>query len=52
MWGAGESEVILYPNGLVSIRIGKASGSLDEQAIRNGSAPITPEIVSRLGALS
>jgi hypothetical protein len=31
MWGSGESEVILYPNGLVSIRIGKAAGSIDEQ---------------------
>jgi hypothetical protein len=30
MWGSGESEVILYPNGLVSIRIGKAAGSMDE----------------------
>jgi CubicO group peptidase (beta-lactamase class C family) len=29
MWGSGESEVILYPNGLVSIRIGKAAGSTD-----------------------
>jgi len=26
MCGSGESEVILYPNGLVSIRIGKAAG--------------------------
>jgi CubicO group peptidase (beta-lactamase class C family) len=26
MWGSGESEVILYPNGRVSIRIGKAAG--------------------------
>jgi CubicO group peptidase (beta-lactamase class C family) len=29
MWGSGDSEVILYPNGLVSIRIGKAAGSTD-----------------------
>jgi hypothetical protein len=28
MWGSGESEVILYPDGLVSIRIGKAAGSI------------------------
>jgi hypothetical protein len=33
MWGSGESEVILYPNGLVSIRIGKA-GSMDERTVR------------------
>jgi hypothetical protein len=36
MWGSGESEVILYPNGLVSIRIGKAAGSMDE---RTASSP-------------
>jgi CubicO group peptidase (beta-lactamase class C family) len=32
MWGAGESEVILYPNGLVSIRVAKAPGFAAEQA--------------------
>jgi hypothetical protein len=31
LWGSGESEVILYSDGLVSIRIGKASGSMDER---------------------
>jgi CubicO group peptidase (beta-lactamase class C family) len=52
MWGAGESEVILYPNGLVSIRIGKAAGSIDEQTVRDTAAQTTPEVVSRLGAFS
>jgi hypothetical protein len=28
MWGCGESEVILYPNEQVSIRIAKAAGFL------------------------
>jgi hypothetical protein len=28
MWGSGESEVILYPNEQVSIRIAKAAGFL------------------------
>jgi CubicO group peptidase (beta-lactamase class C family) len=52
MWGSGESEVILYPNGLVSIRIGKAAGSIDERTVRNPSAQTTPEVVNRLGAFS
>jgi CubicO group peptidase (beta-lactamase class C family) len=43
MWGSGESEVILYPNGLVSIRIGKAAGSIDERTVRNPTAQATPD---------
>jgi hypothetical protein len=52
MWGSGESEVILYPNGLVSIRIGKAAGLMDEGTVRNASAPTTAEVVNKLGAFS
>jgi hypothetical protein len=48
MWGSGESEVILYPNGLVSIRIGKAAGSADEQLPTHVSSQDTIESVSRI----
>jgi hypothetical protein len=37
MWGSGESEVILYPNGQVSIRIGKAAGRPAPAAPQAGS---------------
>jgi hypothetical protein len=52
MWGSGESEVILYPNGLVSIRIGKAAGLMDEGTVPNASAQTTAEVVNKLGAFS
>lgn len=51
MWGAGESEVILYPNGLVSIRIGKAAGlPVGERAFTPGPGLATIRAVERLGS--
>jgi CubicO group peptidase (beta-lactamase class C family) len=34
MWGSGESEVILYPNGMISIRVGKLTESARPPAHR------------------
>lgn len=50
MWGAGESEVILYPNGLVSIRIGRAAGVPGTVFPRNVISRATIETVERLGS--
>jgi hypothetical protein len=51
MWGSGESEVILYPNGLVSIRIGKAAGLPPAETIFSGQGPMTIQAVERSKAL-
>jgi hypothetical protein len=52
MWGSGESEVILYPNGLVSIRIGKAAGSANELLPTHVSSLDTIESVNRIEPFS
>jgi CubicO group peptidase (beta-lactamase class C family) len=41
MWGAGESEVILYPNGLVSIVIAKAPRLASGETARSDAGPET-----------
>jgi CubicO group peptidase (beta-lactamase class C family) len=48
MWGAGESEVILYPNALVSIRIAKASCLPAGETACAGAEPETIRAVDRL----
>lgn len=48
MWGAGESEVILYPNGLVSIVIAKASQLPAGEAARSDAGPETARAVESL----
>lgn len=48
MWGAGESEVILYPDGAVSIRIGKAAGVPGKIFPRNIISQPTIETVEAL----
>jgi hypothetical protein len=52
MWGSGESEVILYPNGLVSIRVGKAGGLPPAEPAFTGQGPATIRAVERLAALT
>jgi CubicO group peptidase (beta-lactamase class C family) len=48
MWGSGESEVILYPNGFASIRIGKAAGVADQVLPHNAASQPTIEAVEVL----
>jgi CubicO group peptidase (beta-lactamase class C family) len=48
MWGAGESEVILYPNSLVSIRIAKATHLPAGEAAISDAGPETIRAVDRL----
>jgi hypothetical protein len=48
MWGAGESEVILYPNSLVSIRIAKAAYLPAGETAASGAGPETIRAVDRL----
>jgi CubicO group peptidase (beta-lactamase class C family) len=48
MWGAGESEVILYPNSIVSIRIAKAAYLPAGEAALSGAGPETIRAVDRL----
>jgi hypothetical protein len=48
MWGAGESEVILYPNGLISIVIAKALELPAGEAAKADAGPETPRAVERL----
>jgi hypothetical protein len=48
MWGAGESEVILYPNSLVSIRIAKAAYLPAGETAVSGAGPATIRAVDRL----
>lgn len=48
MWGAGESEVILYPNGLVSIVIAKALELPAGEAARSDAGPETVRAVESL----
>jgi len=48
MWGSGESEVILYPNQLVSIRIAKAARLPPGETAFEGDPTATPRAVDRL----
>ena len=48
MTGSGENEVILYPNGAISIRTAKAAGLPDGVKVNSGSGPMTIEAVERL----
>ena len=48
MWGAGESEVILYPNSLVSIRIAKAAYLPAGETAVSDAGPETIRAVDRL----
>jgi CubicO group peptidase (beta-lactamase class C family) len=48
MWGAGESEVILYPNGLVSIVIAKALELAPGETAKSGAGPETIRAVESL----
>lgn len=48
MWGAGESEVILYPNGMSSIVIGKALPLAAAEAVRSDAGPETIQAVERV----
>jgi CubicO group peptidase (beta-lactamase class C family) len=48
MWGAGESEVILYPNGLVSIVIAKALELPSGETATTDAGPETVRAVERL----
>ncbi len=46
--GSGENEVILYPNGLVSIRTAKAAGLPDGVKTSSDDGPLTIRAVDRL----
>lgn len=48
MWGAGESEVILYPNGLVSMVIAKALQLAPGERVRSDAGPETIRAVESL----
>ncbi|MBS0374049.1 MAG: hypothetical protein JSR73_05685 [Proteobacteria bacterium] len=48
MSGSGENEVILYPNGLVSIRTAKAAGLPDGEKVSSDAGPQTIRAVERL----
>jgi len=51
MWGAGESEVILYPGALVSIRIAKAAQLPAGETAVSDAGPETIRAVDRLAPL-
>ena len=48
MTGSGENEVILFPNGMISIRTAKAAGLPDGTQVNSGTGPMTIEAVERL----
>jgi CubicO group peptidase (beta-lactamase class C family) len=48
MSGSGANEVILFPNGLISIRAGKASELPKGEQANSGSGPMTAQAVDRL----
>jgi len=48
MWGSGESEVILYPNQLVSIRVAKAAQLPAGESASEGDGVATMRAVDRL----
>jgi hypothetical protein len=47
MWGAGESEVILYPNGMISIVIAKALELAPGETARSNAGSETVRAVER-----
>lgn len=48
MSGSGGNEVILFPNGLISIRAGKASELPTGEGADRDSGPLTAQAVDRL----
>jgi CubicO group peptidase (beta-lactamase class C family) len=48
MWGSGESEVILYPNRLISLRIGKAAQLPQGEVAYDADGPLTARVVDNL----
>jgi len=46
--GSGANEVILFPNGLISIRAGKASELPKDEKANSGTGPMTAQAVDRL----
>jgi len=48
MHGAGDNEVVLYPNGLVSIRTSSADGLPEGTKTRTSEEPLTIQAVDRL----
>ena len=48
MEGSGENEILLFPNGLVSIRMAKASGLPDGVKAFTDDGPATIRAVERL----
>jgi hypothetical protein len=48
MSGSGANEVILFPNGLISIRAGKASELPKDEKANSGTGPMTALAVDRL----
>jgi hypothetical protein len=48
MHGSGDNEVVLYPNGLVSIRTSSADGLPEGTKTRTSEAPLTIQAVDRL----
>jgi CubicO group peptidase (beta-lactamase class C family) len=48
MSGSGANEVILFPNGLISIRAGKASELPKDEKANSGTGPMTAQAVDRL----
>ena len=46
--GSGANEVILFPNGLISIRAGKASELPKDEKADSGTGPMTAQAVDRL----
>jgi Beta-lactamase len=52
MWGAGENEVMLYPNGLVSIIMGSALRLPEGEQASSDAGPETVRAVERLASLN
>ena len=45
--GSGANEVILFPNGLILIRAGKASEPPKDEKVNSGTGPMTAQAVDR-----
>jgi hypothetical protein len=48
MNGSGENQVIIFPNGLISLRAGKASELPPGEKANSGKGEMTAEAVDRL----
>jgi hypothetical protein len=48
MWGSGESELALYPNQVISIRIAKAAQLPEGESANEGDTLATVRAVDRL----